>query len=201
MPLRVKEVFYSLQGEGANAGLPAVFCRFAGCNLWNGREQDRATAACRFCDTDFVGGDAYPDPARLAMKIKELWPGGGRPFCVLTGGEPTLQPGLEMLVLELRGLGFRVAVETNGTRPTPPGVWITVSPKAGTTVVQRAGDELKVVWPQLLNLDALLSWRFNNYFLQPMDGHPDSTALTVQACLADPRWRLSLQTHKYLGIR
>lgn len=203
LPLRVKEVFYSLQGEGANVGRPAVFCRFVGCNLWSGREEDRAHALCRFCDTDFLGGTLYPEPARLALAMANLWPGGGTRFCVLTGGEPTLQSGLGAVVAELRALNFTVAIETNGTRPSPTGAWLTVSPKAGTTVVQRSGDELKVVWPQSLDLDELARWDFTHRFLQPMDG-PDwvaTTELAVARCLVDPRWRLSLQTHKYLNLR
>lgn len=203
MPLRVKEIFYTLQGEGANTGRAAVFCRFAGCNLWSGREEDRPSAICRFCDTNFVGGDWYPDPARLAMKIAGKWPAGtkGR-FAVLTGGEPTLQSGLQATVVELKALMFSVAVETNGTRPAPDGAWITVSPKADTEVVQRSGDELKVVWPQPLDLAELREWDFKHFFLQPMDGpeRERNTRLAVEQCLADPRWRLSLQTHKLAGI-
>lgn len=203
MPLRVKEVFYTLQGEGANAGRPAVFCRFVGCNLWSGREEDRASAVCRFCDTDFLGGDSYPDPARLAMAMRGHWAGRGKPFAVLTGGEPTLQPGLDATVVELRALGFDVAIETNGTKPAPSGAWLTVSPKAGSVTVQRSGDELKVVWPQPLDLDDLARWDFRHFYLQPMDGPnvKEATQQTVAKCLEDTRWRLSLQTHKYLGIR
>lgn len=203
MPLKVKEVFYTIQGEGHNTGRPAVFVRFAGCNLWSGQEKDRPSAICQFCDTDFVGGASYPDPARLAMAAAGKWPTGrkGR-FAVLTGGEPTLQPALQAVVIELKALQFQVAVETNGTRHAPEGAWVTVSPKADTEVVQRAGDELKVVWPQLLSLDELREWDFKHFYLQPMDGprREENTSLVVKECLADPRWRLSLQTHKYLGI-
>lgn len=203
MPLRVKEIFYTIQGEGMNAGRSAVFIRFAGCNLWNGHEEDRATSICRFCDTDFIGGDWYPDAARLAMRARGLWPSVQRPFAVLTGGEPTLQPELAKLIVELKALRFDIAIETNGTRPAPEGAWITVSPKAGSEVVQRAGNELKVVWPQPFNLDDLRLWKFDHYLLQPKDG-PDREANTkacVDRCLHNPEWRLSLQTHKYLGIR
>ena len=199
----VKEIFYTLQGEGANAGRAAVFLRFAGCNLWSGREPDRSTAACRFCDTDFVGGTRYPDAARLGLAVRSAWPGTTGRFVVVTGGEPALQLD-RALVLELHALRFEVAVETNGTRPLPAGIdWVTVSPKAGTEIVTRTGDELKVVWPQALDLDELAGWGFPRRYLQPMDG-PDkdlNTRVTVEMCLRDPRWRLSTQTHKAVGIR
>lgn len=197
----VKEIFYTLQGEGANAGRAAVFCRFAGCNLWSGREEDRAKAVCQFCDTDFIGGERIGSAGQLAIAIRQRWEGRERPFVVLTGGEPTLQVTPE-LVRELHALSCEVAMETNGTRPAPSGLdWITVSPKYGTEIVQRQGDELKVVWPQPFNLNELAAWDFRHRFLQPMDGCDGATQATVDACLRDPRWRLSLQTHKVLGIR
>lgn len=203
----VKEVFYSLQGEGVNAGRPAVFCRFAGCNLWSGQEEDRARAACRFCDTDFVGGDRVGSPAQLALAIRQRWPARGWAFVVLTGGEPTLQADAE-LIRELHNLKCEVAIETNGTRPTPYGTdWITVSPKAGTDVVQRQGHELKVVWPQPgLDLEAMLAWNFRHFLLSPMDVLAESERLAnihdaTTYCLTNPAWRLSLQMHKTLGLR
>jgi 7-carboxy-7-deazaguanine synthase len=202
----VKELFYSLQGEGMNAGRPAVFCRFAGCNLWSGREEDRASAICQFCDTDFYGADAgkFPMPEALAAAIDRLWPGGGAKFVVLTGGEPALQAD-DALVEALHACGFAVAVETNGTLPLPPGLdWICVSPKAGTELKVRRGNELKLVFPQPgaepAQYEAL---DFQHFLLQPMDG-PRLTANTAESaayCMAHPRWRLSLQTHKVIGIR
>jgi 7-carboxy-7-deazaguanine synthase (Cx14CxxC type) len=205
MTYRVKEVFYTLQGEGANAGRPAVFCRFSGCNLWSGREADRARAACRFCDTDFVGTDGpgggrFADAGELADAVAARWPAAeGSRFVVCTGGEPLLQ-----LDAALHGAGFRVAVETNGTRPTPDGLdWVCVSPKAGVELVLRAGDELKLVFPQAgADPAAYEGLDFAHWFLQPMDG-PDLAANTraaVSYCLRHPRWRLSLQTHKLIGI-
>lgn len=199
MPFRVKEIFYTLQGEGMNSGRPAVFCRFAGCNLWSGREEDRARAVCRFCDTDFVGGNWYPDAGRLALTMRGYWKSGGKPFAVLTGGEPTLQ-ATDGLVIELHALGFEVAMETNGTKPAPKVDWLTVSPKYGSQIVQRSGNELKVVWPQPWHLDELLRWDFDHYLLSPMDGYVGSTHAAVEACKRDPRWRLSLQYHKVVGI-
>lgn len=205
----VKELFHTLQGEGANTGRSAVFCRFAGCNLWSGREEDRGTAACSFCDTDFVGADAGKFDAReLAEACSALWPDDGlarghRPLIVLTGGEPMLQVD-HRLISALHAENFEVAVETNGTIPVPPSVdWITVSPKAGTAVVQRSGQELKVVYPRSgLDLDAMLGWSFDRFYLQPMDA-PDVSHVeaTVAYCLENPCWRLSLQTHKLLGLR
>ena len=212
MTYSVKEIFYTLQGEGGQAGSPAVFCRFSGCNLWSGRESDRAGAVCRFCDTDFVGTDGtlggkFSDAAALARQIAALWP-ADQPhhrLVVLTGGEPLLQVDTALLDA-LHGEGFRVAVETNGTLPAPPGIdWLCVSPKAGAEWVQREGQELKLVWPQMnMDLSALESaGRFEHRFLQPMDG-PDQArhiAECIALCLRRPTWRLSLQTHKLTCIR
>ncbi|MCQ4158792.1 7-carboxy-7-deazaguanine synthase [Roseomonas sp. GC11] len=210
MSYAVKEIFYTLQGEGAQAGRPAVFCRFAGCNLWSGREEDRAAATCRFCDTDFVGldgtaGGRYPDAAALADAIAAHWPGGGQPFVVCTGGEPLLQLD-DALVAALQARGFAVAVETNGTvAPAPAGLdWICVSPKAGAPLRLREGHELKLVIPQPgLDLEELETLRFERFSLQPMDGPQaaENTRLALETCLRRPRWQLSLQTHKLLGIR
>lgn len=205
----VKEIFYTLQGEGRHAGRAAVFCRFAGCNLWSGRERDRETAICRFCDTDFVGvdgegGGRFRTAAALAKAISDAWIGqGSRPFVVMTGGEPLLQVD-EALVDALHALGFEVAVETNGTLPAPAGLdWIAVSPKAATRLEVLRGDELKLVYPQAeAPPDRFEDLAFTHHLLQPMDG-PDlaaNTAATVAYCLANPRWRLSLQSHKVLGI-
>ncbi len=205
----VKSVFLTLQGEGRNAGRVAVFCRFAGCNLWNGREDHRAQARCQFCDTDFVGvdgpgGGRYRSPGALAETILALWPaGGGRAFVVFTGGEPTLQLDAP-LVHELRAAGAELAIETNGTRLVPEGIdWICVSPKAGTPLRQRSGNELKVAWPQRsMNLAELERLPFRHHLLQPIDG-PDYEANArevVRACLERPSWGLSLQVHKLLGI-
>lgn len=210
MSYAVKEIFFTLQGEGAQSGRPAVFCRFAGCNLWSGREEDRATAVCRFCDTDFVGTDGtsggrYADPGALADTVASQWPGGGRPFVVCTGGEPLLQLN-DALVAALHARGFEVAIETNGTiAPVPVGLdWVCVSPKAGASLRLTEGDELKVVVPQPgIDLDAFEELRFGRFSVQPMDG-PDSAAntrLAVDICMRRPRWQLSLQTHKLLGIR
>jgi 7-carboxy-7-deazaguanine synthase (Cx14CxxC type) len=208
MSFAVKELFYTLQGEGANTGRPAVFCRFAGCNLWTGREPDRPTAVCRFCDTDFVGTDGpggghFTTAGALADAVVRLWPGGGRPLVICTGGEPLLQLTAE-LVEALHARGFEVAVETNGTRPAPPGLnWVCVSPKAGAELVLRAGDELKLIFPQPgAEPEHFERLDFRHFFLQPMDG-PDreaNTRLAVRYCLDHPRWRLSLQTQKILGI-
>jgi 7-carboxy-7-deazaguanine synthase (Cx14CxxC type) len=206
----VKEIFYTLQGEGARAGRPAVFCRFTGCNLWSGREADRASATCSFCDTDFVGTDGpgggrFATAAELANAVARAWPASaaGTPYVVCTGGEPLLQLDGE-LVAQLHDRGFEVAVETNGTKPAPAGLdWICVSPKAGAGLVLTAGDELKLVYPQA-NAEPHLfeDLAFTEHFLQPMDG-PErevNTRAAVDYCLEHPRWRLSLQTHKYLGI-
>jgi 7-carboxy-7-deazaguanine synthase len=212
MSYHVKEIFYSLQGEGAQAGRPAVFCRFAGCNLWSGREQDRARAVCTFCDTEFrgtdgVGGGRFAGAAALAERIQAAWGGetghGVRPYVVCTGGEPLLQLDAALIVA-LQARGFEVAVETNGTRPAPPGLdWICVSPKAGAELVLRSGDELKLVYPQAeAPPERFTGLDFRYFFLQPRDG-PDRAAHTQPAlayCLAHPRWRLSLQLHKLLGI-
>jgi 7-carboxy-7-deazaguanine synthase len=209
MTYAVKEVFYSLQGEGAQAGRPAVFCRFSGCNLWSGLERDRPSATCRFCDTDFVGTDGsaggkYGTPEALADAVAGLWPGGGDPYVVCTGGEPLLQLD-EPLVRALRSRGFAVAVETNGTRPVPPGIdWLCVSPKAGTELLVRAGDELKLVYPQPgAEPERFSELAFRQFFLQPMDGPAlqANTRAALDYCLTHPRWRLGLQTHKLLGIR
>ena len=208
MTYRVKEVFLTLQGEGVQAGRPAVFCRFSGCNLWSGREEHRATATCRFCDTDFVGTDGpgggrFADADALADAVARAWPGGGDPLVVCTGGEPLLQLD-EPLVGALHDRGFTVAIETNGTLPVPAGVdWVCVSPKAGAELVVTSGDELKLVVPQAgAEPERYVELDFAHHLVQPMDG-PDraaATALAVQTCLTDPRWRLSVQTHKELGI-
>nr|AAR98565.1 GntS [Micromonospora echinospora]ARV75725.1 hypothetical protein [Micromonospora echinospora] len=209
---RIKEIFYTLQGEGTHAGRPAVFCRFTSCNLWTGREEERYRAICRFCDTDFVGTDGpgggrFGTAAELAAAVAAAWQGQAhprsRPYVVCTGGEPLLQLD-EAAVSALHDAGFEVAVETNGTRPAPPGIdWTCVSPKAGAEVVLTRGDDLKLVYPQpgaeparFEHLD------FTHFMLQPMDG-PDRVANTeaaVRYCLEHPQWRLSLQTHKYIGI-
>ena len=208
----VKEIFYTLQGEGANAGRPAVFCRFTGCNLWSGREADRADAVCTFCDTDFVGvgpdGGRFATASALADAVSARWPwsasSGARPLVVCTGGEPLLQLD-DGAVSALHAAGFEVAVETNGTRRAPTGVdWICVSPKSTAPLVQTSGNELKLVFPQPdAPPERFESLAFDHFFLQPMDG-PVVDANTRQAvayCLAHPRWRLSVQTHKALGIR
>lgn len=205
----VKELYLTLQGEGAQTGMRAVFCRFAGCNLWSGREADRAKAICQFCDTDFLGTDGpgggrFANADALADAIAAAWgPEPRHRLVVMTGGEPLLQLDTP-LVDALHARGFRVAVETNGTLPAPPGLdWICVSPKAGSQTVQRAGDELKLVFPQPgLPPEAVEGWDFRHFFLQPMDG-PERAANTeaaIRHCLAHPRWRLSLQTHKLTGL-
>jgi 7-carboxy-7-deazaguanine synthase len=210
MSYAVKEIFYTLQGEGALTGRPAVFCRFAGCNLWSGREEDRADAACPFCDTDFVGidgsnGGRYAAADALADKIAAQWP-GGQParFVVCTGGEPLLQLDAP-LIDALHGRGFEIAVETNGTIAVPPGLdWICVSPKANNPLVLTTGDELKVVVPQPgLDPLAFAGFDFRRFSVQPKDG-PDrahNTELAIRFCLDHPQWQLSLQTHKVTGIR
>jgi 7-carboxy-7-deazaguanine synthase (Cx14CxxC type) len=209
MSYAVKEIFLTLQGEGGQAGRPAVFCRFAGCNLWSGREADRASAVCSFCDTDFVGldgpgGGRFADAEALASAVEAAWRGGAADrLVVLTGGEPLLQ--LDTPVIEaLHGRGFEIALETNGTLAVPPGVdWICVSPKADAPLAQTRGQELKLVYPQPGHDPARFEGLdFERFLLQPMDG-PDRAANTDAAiayCLAHPRWRLSVQTHKYLGI-
>jgi 7-carboxy-7-deazaguanine synthase (Cx14CxxC type) len=214
MSYAVKEMFLTVQGEGLQAGRRAVFIRFAGCNLWSGREEDRARAECRFCDTDFVGidgdgGGRFADAPALAAQARALWALGivgdyGQPFAVLTGGEPMLQVDTA-LVAALKAEGFEIAIETNGTLPAADGIdWICVSPKAGTHVVQQSGNELKMVWPQPgLDVSALEGWAFDHRLVQPMDG-PDAAAAR-DACIAfvmqHPRWRLSTQTHKLIGVR
>ena len=210
MTYAVKEIFYTLQGEGAQTGRAAVFCRFAGCNLWSGREEDRAHATCQFCDTDFVGldgpgGGRFGSPEELAAAVVDLWPAesGSDRYVVCTGGEPLLQLD-GPLVDALHQQGFEVAVETNGTQAPPAGIdWLCVSPKAGAELVVRAGNELKLVFPQAGAAPAEFEgMAFDHFFLQPMDG-PDrdaNTAAALRYCLDHPRWRLSLQTHKLLGI-
>jgi 7-carboxy-7-deazaguanine synthase len=207
MTYAVKEIFLTLQGEGMQAGRRSVFLRFAGCNLWSGREQDRAAAQCTFCDTDFVGTDGEQGgrytAAALAALVRDLWGEGERPLVVVTGGEPMLQLD-SALVGALHHSGFEIAVETNGTLPAPAGLdWICVSPKAGTQVVQRSGDELKLVWPQAgIDPEALLDWDFRHFLIQPLDGpeREASTAAAIDYVMRHPRWRLSLQTHKLLGL-
>lgn len=206
----VKEIFYTLQGEGARTGRPAVFCRFAGCNLWNGREADRATAACRFCDTDFVGTDGvgggrFDTADALADAVARAWPGyAAGAYVVCTGGEPLLQLDGEAIDA-LHWLGFEVAIETNGTLPVPPGVdWICVSPKGTAEVVVTRGDELKLVYPQAdAPPERFEQLAFDTFYLQPMDGilRVHNTNRAIEYCLAHPRWRLSVQTHKALGIQ
>ena len=223
MTYTVKEIFYTLQGEGAQAGRAAVFCRFSGCNLWSGREEDRSRAVCQFCDTDFVGtgpdGGKFKSANELADAIDRSWAGEGRfasedssplsaslprKYVVCTGGEPLLQVD-ENLISELHRREFEVAVETNGTRPAPPSLdWICVSPKAGAPLVQTTGSELKLVYPQDdAPPEKFEQLGFRHFFLQPMDG-PDTAANTERAieyCLRHPRWRLSVQTHKLVGLR
>lgn len=212
MAFQVKEIYYTLQGEGAQAGRPAVFCRFAGCNLWSGRESDRASAACTFCDTDFVGvdgphGGKYADAPSLAAEIAALWPANSahsRPYVVFTGGEPLLQLD-EPLLDAVHAVGFEAAVETNGTLPPPAGVdWLCVSPKAAVPLRIAQGDELKLVYPQAdAPPERFADLAFTHFYLQPMDG-PDrerNTRAAVDYCLRHPQWKLSLQTHKLLGLR
>jgi len=212
MTYLVKEVFYTLQGEGARTGRAAVFCRFAGCNLWSGRAQDRARAVCTFCDTDFrgtdgEGGGRYPDAAALAARVCAAWPADAgpeaSPYVVCTGGEPLLQLD-PPLIAALHAQGFEIAVETNGTRAAPPGIdWVCVSPKAAAGLRLTRGHELKLVYPQPdAPPERFTDLPFRHFFLQPMDGpeRTANTALAVAYCKAHPRWRLSLQTHKILGI-
>jgi 7-carboxy-7-deazaguanine synthase len=206
----IKEIFYTLQGEGTHAGRPAVFCRFSGCNLWSGRESDRAAAVCKFCDTDFVGTDGelggkYAESDMLARTIDSLWPTSYLPskYVVFTGGEPLLQLDAA-LIDSMHACGFEIAIETNGTIAVPSGVdWICVSPKIGAALVVRKGSELKVVIPQIgQTLQEYESLQFDNFFVQPMDG-PDlerNTRLAIDVCKRNPKWKLSLQTHKLLQI-
>ena len=210
MHYAVKEMFLTLQGEGVQAGRRAVFVRFAGCNLWSGREQDRATAVCRFCDTDFVGTDGggggkFADAATLVEAVLGFWgPGQAERFVVLTGGEPMLQVD-DALVDALHAAGFEIAIESNGTLPVHPGIdWVCISPKAGSEVVQRRGDELKLVWPQPGSDVALLeSWDFAHHLIQPLDSVDAAAnhAAAIDLVLARPKWRLTLQAHKALGLR
>ncbi|MGY1780317.1 7-carboxy-7-deazaguanine synthase [Geodermatophilus sp. SYSU D01036] len=204
----IKEIFYTLQGEGAHAGRPAVFCRFSRCNLWTGLERDRHRAVCQFCDTDFVGvdgegGGKYVGADALADAVARRWPGGGRPFVVCTGGEPLLQLD-EAAVDALHDRGFEIAVETNGTQRPPRGLdWVCVSPKAGADLVVTSGDELKLVFPQPGALpETFESLDFRSFRLQPLDDQrvEENTARAVAYCLTNPQWSLSLQTHKYLRI-
>ena len=211
MTYSVKEMFYTLQGEGGQTGRPAVFCRFSGCNLWTGREADRATAVCRFCDTDFVGTDGqgggkFAGADALADAIAARWPAddtSGRRYVVCTGGEPLLQLD-DALIDALHARGFEVAVETNGTQRAPAGLdWICVSPKAGAPLALTAGNELKLVFPQAGAMpDRFETLAFDHFFLQPMDGplRVENTRAAVEYCMRHPKWRLSLQTHKIIGI-
>lgn len=210
MTYSIKEIFYTLQGEGAHAGRPAVFCRFSGCNLWSGREADRDSAVCQFCDTDFVGTDGegggkFRTPAELAATIDALWPADypATKYVVFTGGEPLLQ--LDAALIEaMHAVGFEIAIETNGTLPVPAGVdWVCVSPKMGSTLVVERGNEIKVVIPQTSqDLAAYEHLQFDNFFVQPMDGPlaEFNTRLAIDTCKRRPRWKLSLQTHKLLQI-
>lgn len=208
MTYSAKEIFYTLQGEGIQAGRPAVFLRFAGCNLWSGLERDRASAICQFCDTDFVGTDGpgggkFETPGALADAVRAIWPGGGQPLVVCTGGEPLLQ--LDTPLIEaVKARGFEIAIETNGTLAAPSGIdWICVSPKAGSELVQRSGNELKLVYPQAgfdpADFEAL---PFDHFLLQPMDGPEaaENTKAAIAYCLNRPLWKLSLQTHKIIGL-
>ena len=211
MSYAVKEIFYTLQGEGAQAGRAAVFCRFAGCNLWSGREQDRASAVCNFCDTDFVGTDGqnggkFQTAEQLAATVASFWPANaasGKPYVVCTGGEPLLQVD-EALIAALHAQGFEIAVETNGTQVAPPGLdWICVSPKADAEVVLIRGDELKLVFPQpLARPERFAGFDFKHFFLQPMDSvlQKQNTREAIAYCMEHPQWRLSVQMHKVVGI-
>lgn len=216
MAYQIKEAFYSLQGEGVQAGRPAVFCRFVGCNLWSGREEDRAEAACNLCDTDFLGTDGqnggrFAEPQALAEHLMALWPKTpaptlGQPYLVLTGGEPLLQVDSALLV-ELKAVGFTIAVETNGTLPVPEGIdWICVSPKGQAELKQRSGDELKLVYPQPgVQPNHFLDLDFQHFILQPLDGQPQGLTDSFQQqalefCLTHPVWTLGLQLHKHLRI-
>ena len=209
MTYAVKECFLTLQGEGVQAGSRAVFLRFAGCNLWSGREQDRAEAQCRFCDTDFVGTDGegggkFATADALSAHVEALWGDGEeRRLVVVTGGEPMLQLDPE-LIEALHRRGFRVAAESNGTLPATPGIdWLCISPKAGTEVVQRSGDELKLVWPQVgINPAEVEGWSFDHFLVQPMDceARDEAVQAAIQLAMERPKWRLSLQAHKVVGL-
>ena len=211
MTYTIKEIFYTLQGEGANTGRPAVFCRFAGCNLWSGKERYRENAVCKFCDTDFVWNSAtdvgkFKSPEDLAQAVANEWPWQvrGKPLVVCTGGEPLLQLDVE-LISAFHARGFEVAVETNGTLPAPDGIdWICVSPKADTKLVLKEGHELKLIFPQEgATPEMFASLAFQNFFLQPMDGleREKNTRLAIEYCKTQPQWRLSIQVHKIIGIR
>ena len=210
MSYTVKELFLTLQGEGVHTGRRAVFLRFAGCNLWSGREEDRSSAVCRFCDTDFVGTDGagggkFATAELLAQAVAAQWGdvSGGTPYVVITGGEPLLQLD-GALIDALHTMGFEIGVETNGTIAAPPGIdWLCVSPKAGSATVQRSGNELKLVWPQPgSDVAAMSGWAFDHFLIQPMDGPEleENRAASIAFILANPKWRLSTQTHKVLGI-
>ena len=210
MSYTVKELFLTLQGEGVHTGRRAVFLRFAGCNLWSGREEDRSSAVCRFCDTDFVGTDGagggkFATAGLLAEAVAAQWGdvSGGTPYVVITGGEPLLQLD-DALIDALHTMGFEIGVETNGTIAAPPGIdWLCVSPKAGSATVQRSGNELKLVWPQPgSDVAAMSGWAFDHFLIQPMDGPEleENRAASIAFILANPKWRLSTQTHKVLGI-
>ncbi len=210
MTYSIKEIFYTLQGEGTHAGRPAVFCRFSGCNLWSGRETDRASAVCKFCDTDFVGTDGelggkYPDAAVLAQTIDQLWPPAypDSKYVVFTGGEPLLQLD-PALINSMHAAGFEIAIETNGTLPVPAGIdWVCVSPKIGSELVVKRGNELKVVIPQAGQaLEQYEDLAFDHFYVQPMDGPAAeaNTRLAIDTCKRNPKWKLSLQTHKLLQI-
>ncbi len=211
MSYAVKEMFLTLQGEGAQAGRRAVFLRFSGCNLWSGREADRADAICQFCDTDFVGtngenGGKYADAPALAGKVADLWgtiSPGARPYVVITGGEPMLQ--LDTRLIEaLHAHGFEIGVESNGTIPAVAGIdWLCISPKAGSEVVQTSGNELKLVWPQAgSDWQAMEAWHFDHFLIQPMDSiaRAENVKAAIQFVMEHPKWRLSLQNHKALGL-
>ena len=210
----VKEMFYTLQGEGAQAGRPAVFCRFTGCNLWNGRERDRAKSICDFCDTDFVGtngqnGGKFSNAEDLATKISSFWPQAnvgskteGVPYVVFTGGEPALQLD-DALIFALKAQSFEIAIETNGTKPLPAGIdWICVSPKSNAEVIIKSGQELKLVYPQLLAMpERFKNLNFEHFYLQPMgETSTNHTQAVIKYCMSHPHWKLSLQTHKIIGI-
>ena len=209
MTYSVKEIYYTLQGEGAQAGRAAVFLRFAGCNLWSGLERDRASAVCQFCDTDFVGTDGpgggkFATADDLAAAVAEKWPGGGKPYVVCTGGEPLLQLD-DAAIAALHARGFEIGIETNGTQMPPAGIdWICVSPKADAELVLTRGNELKLIYPQdRAPPERYAGLGFDHFFLQPMDNdaRTANTAASTAYCLAHPQWRLSLQTHKLIGIR
>ena len=203
----IKEIYYTIQGEGFHSGRPAVFCRFSGCNLWSGREEDRESAICQFCDTNFWGTDGENggkfSADELAKQIKSVWQGNKNPFVVFTGGEPALQVN-EALVKAVHDLNFEIAIETNGTLQLPKGIdWVTVSPKANTEIVVNRGDELKIVVPQIgIDPETFVELDFDNFYLQPMENEnwQNNTSQTIDYCKNNPHWKLSVQTHKYLNI-